>query len=671
MALSKQKLNKNFDNEDQISEGSEVEDKPRVAQWVDEEDIDGEDQSEEETSSEIDSNPELDAEEEYKNLEKDLSNLPLGAVMKARKTVDNATKASSSSSQSASSDSEPELGEKGTTTKSKDIPHRSNKHASQGFIQPSNPTRQKPRDPRFSELSGSLDVARYRSQYGFLNDMHKDELSTLKESLSRARKLLLNSPRNLREEREQEVHRLEQAVKRTESIVNRERRQQAELKGLETVKKQEKDKRKAGKKDWWLKKSDERAIRLRARLEDLEESGGQRAVKKAIEKKQRKIGQKEKKSRPFAPTPRSQTDGNNAVNGSKRHREGDKSSLRSLTWFLPGRFKDAELASEALSAVLNLLSLYHDTIIGRRLAQTPKWKPLIPPSPNSRYTRAWADKDRLYKWIARALEVIKFTELLLEMNLRRKLGEKGRWRSIIALETVKAILRIILLKITRRPLVSPPLPERDFDPANLPSLDPEMLQTPLSNKQAPSSSAPDHLKNNHVNIDIPNPLLTEKPRNGTASPVESYLLPKALSPSSLKEPTCLINSLSSPKDWLAELTYVLRPLIYVIMLSRDSITPNPVILSLALDLSSRYLRRSPPPSSALERAEYAHRDRDLLWYLFRSQIWTLYTRPKLVGLADKTATAPVLGLFSAFVRDWMPLIDDYYYCEIVLFLFYA
>lgn len=132
----------------------------------------------------------------------------------------------------------------------------------------------------------------------------------------------------------------------------------------------------------------------------------------------------------------------------------------------------------------------------------------------------------------------------------------------------RAILRIALLKLTRRPLISPPLPERDFDPANLPSLDFEMFESrslPKQSSPSPSPSpspTPDHLKNNHVSVDIPNPLLTEKPTDGTASPVERYLLPKALFPSSLKQPTFLVDSLSSPRDWLAELIHILRPLIY-------------------------------------------------------------------------------------------------------------
>lgn len=38
-------------------------------------------------------------------------------------------------------------------------------------------------------------------------------------------------------------------------------------------------------------------------------------------------------------------------------------------------------------------------------------------------------------------------------------------------------------------------------------------------------------------------------------------------------------------------------------------------------------------------------------------------RPQLEALADKTATAPVLSLVSALLKDWIPLIDEYHYCE--------
>ena len=48
--------------------------------------------------------------------------------------------------------------------------------------------------------------------------------------------------------------------------------------------------------------AEKKELLLRARYDALAASGGRLAVKKAIEKKQKKQGQKEKRSRPFAPT---------------------------------------------------------------------------------------------------------------------------------------------------------------------------------------------------------------------------------------------------------------------------------------------------------------------------------------------------------------------------------
>ncbi|VDC01824.1 unnamed protein product [Peniophora sp. CBMAI 1063] len=323
-----------------------------------------------------------------------------------------------------------------------------------------------------------------------------------------------------------------------------------------------------------------------------------------------------------------------------------ESTLRSVSWLLPGRFKDAELASESLAASLNLLSLYHDTIIAKLVERDPKYKPLIPPSLHARYTRAWADSSARYKWAARALEVVRFTQLLIEMGLRRKASTQTRWRGIVMLEAVKAILRFVLLRITKRPLVSPPIPEREIDPTALPSSSTTSSPTlaPSSPSQSPPGT-PDHLRNNHVPL-LPHPLLTSPPPTKHTTPVEDFLLSKALTTSS---------------DWIAESLYILRPLVYVVMLSKDRKSSRPLLASLALELVSRNLRRIPTNSSALERSEYASRDRDMLWYLLRDSIWQTWTRPKLETFADKTASVPLINLVSAFLKDWMPLIDEYHY----------
>lgn len=104
----------------------------------------------------------------------------------------------------------------------------------------------------------------------------------------------------------------------------------------------------------------------------------------------------------------------------------------------------------------------------------------------------------------------------------------------------------------------------------------------------------------------------------------------------------------------------------------------------AMELISRNLRRTPSPSAILERDEYARRDREILWYLLRGSVWETYSRwvhfmailsnphittfcrPKVEALVEKTANLPIIGVVSSIVKDWIPLVDGYYYCEYFL-----
>ncbi|OCB90106.1 rRNA biogenesis protein RRP36 [Sanghuangporus baumii] len=154
------------------------------------------------------------------------------------------------------------------------------------------------RDPRFSSLSNDSAQQSFQKNYSFLAELHKTELETLKENLKRARNMLRSSPRDQREGWEEEVNRLERAYKRAESSVNRDRKDAVERQALEQARKEEKGRRKGGKGEWHMKKSAKKELLLKARHDALAESGGRLAVRKAIEKRQKKINQKEKKRRP-------------------------------------------------------------------------------------------------------------------------------------------------------------------------------------------------------------------------------------------------------------------------------------------------------------------------------------------------------------------------------------
>ena len=102
--------------------------------------------------------------------------------------------------------------------------------------------------------AGEFSAEKFSKSYDFLADKHKMELATLRETLKQARKSLASSPSDLLSERENEVYRLEQAIKRAESMVNKDRLDQVQRDALGKVKKDEELKRQKGKGKWFLKK---------------------------------------------------------------------------------------------------------------------------------------------------------------------------------------------------------------------------------------------------------------------------------------------------------------------------------------------------------------------------------------------------------------------------------
>jgi len=66
--------------------------------------------------------------------------------------------------------------------------------------------------------------------------------------------MLSSAPRHLRDSYEAEVQRLELAVKRAESVVNKERMDRIQRGALSKVSKMEKEKQRQGKGKWFLKK---------------------------------------------------------------------------------------------------------------------------------------------------------------------------------------------------------------------------------------------------------------------------------------------------------------------------------------------------------------------------------------------------------------------------------
>ncbi|KAL1858944.1 hypothetical protein VTK73DRAFT_7728 [Phialemonium thermophilum] len=395
-----------------------------------------------------------------------------------------------------------------------------------------------------------------------------------------------------------------------------------------------------------------------------------------------------------------------------------ESALRSLTYVIPGRFRDAEIASESIHSGVQLLSMYHDTLLARAvsLSKLPLSAVARIPSPHSRYTRFWTERNPLYRRVAYLLQIVQYVELLCEMVAKRR-GERARWRVVVLLEAVKAACRLLLLRITRsRPVVSPPLPEREPVPEPAAEDDEEEAKQALAelmgeeDREEETAAAEDQHtngaakggglppQNGHANGAIangkakasmrrpPSPASShghewQMPRTGMSLPplpaatdISSYLLSRVLTADDIKPATRLLNQLRDPSAVAAEVLHILAPLVYALALAQSlgaglGSSPDkaaaarrrsswyPWLLGISLELAARQLRDNKGlRTTALEREEWSRRGRALWWWAMRGPAYETVVKPLVGGVKKR-----VPNLVAGILEDYEYLWENYYF----------
>lgn len=328
-----------------------------------------------------------------------------------------------------------------------------------------------------------------------------------------------------------------------------------------------------------------------------------------------------------------------------------ESALRSLTYIIPGRFRDAEIASETLHSSIQLLSLYHDAVLRGAITRIPALASKIP-SPHTRYTRFWTAKSRIYRRIALLLQIVQYTELLWEMAAKRK-GEKVRWRVIILLEVIKAVCRLLLMRVTNsRPLVTPVLPERDPIPPDVEQNDGDALKELMGEEIQPESAKATHEKE------------WTMPRTGSSLPslpnpgdISSYLMGRVLTADDIKPAAKLLNTLSRPGQ-TAEILHIISPLIYAIALSqsKDRKSWAPWVIGLSLEYAARQMRDRGLRSTILENEEWGKRYWAAGWWAMRGAFYENFTKGMIAGVRRRMPS-----LVSGIMEDYEYLWENYYF----------
>ncbi|KAI1437887.1 peroxisome membrane protein [Xylaria sp. CBS 124048] len=327
-------------------------------------------------------------------------------------------------------------------------------------------------------------------------------------------------------------------------------------------------------------------------------------------------------------------------------------ALSTLTYIIPGRFRDAEIASEAVHSAVQLVTLYHDTVLRNASSKVSSFTAKIP-GPHARYTKFWTSKSGLYRKVALFLQVIQYTELLCEMAAKRR-GEKIRWRVIIMLEACKAICRLILMRVTKsRPLVTPPLPERETIPTQDDASDNDMLTGDEPAGVDMNGSAKSKRQKKWT-MPRTNSSLPDLP---TPADIGSYLQGRVLKADDIKPPAKLLNKLSKPGQ-VSEMLHILSPLIYAIALSQSKNRKSwaPWIIGLSIEYASRQLREGGLRSTSLEQAEWSKRYQAAAWWLMKGAFYENVTKGLVNGVRDR-----VPSIVSGVMADYEYLWDNYYY----------
>ncbi|KAI9184240.1 hypothetical protein H9P43_003293 [Blastocladiella emersonii ATCC 22665] len=335
-----------------------------------------------------------------------------------------------------------------------------------------------------------------------------------------------------------------------------------------------------------------------------------------------------------------------------------ESALRSLSYFLPGRFADADLASEALYAVVNLVSLYHDRVLYDAVRGAGiDHKPALV----NQYHRYWHAASPAVHYASTALTLVQTVESVCEMAAAKRWSERRRWDVVAGIEALKAALRLIIVARTQRLTLTPASPERDLDPAQVGAA----LEHAAQDRAAASDPRAAAFKGPRTGVVLPPAAAMG---SASAAPLwERYLAAKAVR-NAFRSPADLLSVLRGSRA-AGEVLFVLRPLLYVVLLrkyGRQSWIP--VAVSVVAEVLAYLLVAGKEGGVAakgkemtgLERGEVERRKYLFLFYLLRGPVYDQFTKHALDSFCSSLENKPLLRLFAGIVRDYQPLWEHVY-----------
>lgn len=253
--------------------------------------------------------------------------------------------------------------------------------------------------------------------------------------------------------------------------------------------------------------------------------------------------------------------------------------------------------------------------------------------------------------------------------MAKRRSEKAKWRVVVLLEAVKALCRLILMRLTSsRPLLSPPLPEREAVPETS-TQDEDQIPSPPSERSEISHAGSEQWTMPRTSLTLP-PL-------PSSEDISSYLLSKVLTADDIKPPKALLQPVAGLGE-LAEVLYIIRPVIYAVAMAywcqredgRGKADWRPWVVGISIEFAAQQLARRDLETrrsggarglTQLEREELKKRTWAMAWWAMRGAFYENITRGVLRGLASSLKGKPLLNILGNFVEDYDYLWDQYYF----------
>ncbi|KJE90607.1 hypothetical protein, variant 1 [Capsaspora owczarzaki ATCC 30864] len=397
-----------------------------------------------------------------------------------------------------------------------------------------------------------------------------------------------------------------------------------------------------------------------------------------------------------------------------------ESLLRSLSYFVPAKFKSADELGELLYALVSLLGLHNDAILRRRLVSSPEFYA------SQKVLRRSAAYERIATWLG----VVKQVETFVELAARRTGGAKLRWTVIWVIELAKSVVHLLrhsetILIVRQIPcrkasvltfgvgvglarfilraallfrskcdsglLVNPPLPpiQREKATALLAKLQEQQSDSDVQESDAsPPASvfstpkreiAPPSVDSILFNARSMHERRQQQPGNLASEEarerLQQNLVPVPGAPYGttprfqrrLTRPPSHAEELRTPlsrRQMQGELLHMARPLVFLLVARfAGHKSWSAWGSALATDIASKILSGDSRDMHEEERGELSRRSGLLVYYLMRSPIYDRFTRSIVISAVNKLGRLfPLLGgLTAESVTDYLELWQDTYF----------